>query len=251
MIGYASVPVKAEAAAACGAANTGCGLWPIAFDQVQWQKLYANGAGCNKEFVVWNDENKPLTCSVNGTPSDNLCDCYQCDTTGDGKDDFAVLTGAGRAWLDYPAPTGGPFTDACSSNGCGASELSCHISNDSGAQVSLNQCIAGDSGVKAGVKNAIDSRVGDHVNISLYSGACTSTENCNGQAYHITSFGCVDVVGWVQNFELIPKLAGYSKQKGKGVKVKMNCNGDCVTACGGTDGTPAEPWQLKAVSLTK
>jgi Flp pilus assembly protein TadG len=256
VIGVNTVDVGAPAAAACGAATSACGLFPIAFSNDIWQEIYDDGAGCGSEFYVWNDDTDGSACQVDGEPSNNMCDCYDCDLDNNGEDDFVVNMGEGRAWLDYSGAVA-PYTDACTQEGCGASELSCHIRNDVGTKVDLPTCVAGDSGVKAGVKDDIESRIGDTLGFALYDSlGCPSGNNCGaGTTYYVTSFGCMSIVGWEQNFELKPKpeylALGYKNQKGKAIRGRINCGNECTTGCGGTDGTPAEPWQLTAVSITQ
>jgi hypothetical protein len=256
VIGRETVDVGAPAAAACGAANSACGLFPIAFSEGIWQEIYDDGAGCGSTFYVWNDETSGSVCQVGGVPSTNMCDCYDCDLDNNGDDDFVVNIGEGRAWLDYSGATA-PFTDACTAAGCGAAELACHIRNDVGTKVELPSCVAGDSGVKAGVKDDIESRIGDTLGFALYDSlGCPSGNNCGGgTTYHVVGFGCMSILGWEQNFELQPKpefaALGYKKQKGKAIRGRINCGNECTTGCGGTDGTPPEPWQLTAVSLTE
>ena len=251
IMGFPAVDVEAAAAAACGAATSTCGLWPVAFDLDRWNELAANGAGCGKRFVVWNDDNEAqeVTCEVDGLEQTSLCECYECDQDGDGDDDFAVLSHRGRAWLDFSA-VAPPFTDPCTAPGCGASELSCHLRNDAGAQVRLPACISGDTGIKAGAKDDVDSREGDAVRIALYDSMGCATSNCTGgDSFHVVAFGCVTVVGWDHKFELTPKTDEDKKLKGKVIVVEMNCSGACATACGSTDGRPAEPWEVRAASL--
>jgi len=256
VIGVNTVDVGAPAAAACGAATSACGLWPVAFSESIWGDIYDDGAGCGKEFFVWSDSNdvQDLSCVVDGEEHTNACDCYDCDLDDDGVDDFVVAAGEGRAWLDFSEAVE-PFTDVCTAPGCGASELACHIRNDEGAKIELPVCISGDSGVKAGVKDDVASRIGDNLNIALYESLGCATSNCpGGDSYYVTSFGCIGVLGWVQNFTLEPLPAFaeiYKTQHGKVIRARINCGNECTTSCGSTDGTPPEPWQLTAVSLTK
>ncbi len=172
LIGSPTVEIVADAAAACGGATSACGLWPIAFEQVAWETMVIDG-GCedDKEFLVWNDEK--LECEE----GKDLCDCYECDIndTVEG-DDIVVMAGGNRGWLDfgnlgdlYPG-----FAEGC--KGGGASLLECHIRSNSGLTVDLPMCIPGEPGVKAGVKDGIDSRAGDFVQIPLFDTFCASSD---------------------------------------------------------------------------
>lgn len=256
VMGFDTLDVSASASAACGAAASACGLWPVAFSEPIWEELYDEGVGCGKEIVVWNDDKLP-ECKVDGKIRTNICDCYDCDTNDDGRDDFAVAEGDGRAWLDFSGLSHPLFTDPYEKSGCGASELGNQIRYGSGARVQLPTCISGTSGIKAGVKDDIDSRVGENVSIALYDSLGCSTSNCpGGESYHVTSFGCVTVVGWDQQFGLKPKNYADPKvykelKNAKVVRARINCSGACTTACGSTDGTPAQPWQLTATGLTR
>jgi hypothetical protein len=251
IMGFSTIDVEASASSACGAAMSTCGLWPVAFDQARWLELEADGEGCGKRFVVWNDDNEAqaATCTLDGVEQTSLCGCYECDDDGDGTDDYAVLVHRGRAWLDFSEVVI-PFTDPCTAPGCGTSELTCHLRSDLGAKVQLPTCISGDTGIKAGAKDDVDSRIGDAVKIALYDSLGCETSNCTGgDSFHVVNFGCVNVIGWEHNFELTPKLAEYKKMKGKVIIVEMNCDGSCATSCGSTDGRPPEPWEVRAASL--
>jgi hypothetical protein len=43
----------------------------------------------------------------------------------------------------------------------------------------------------------------------------------------------------------------YKKIKTKTIMVTKNCSGDCTTECGSTDGSAPDPWEVKAVRLTR
>lgn len=258
VVNWAAVDVAATARAACGAATSACGLWPVAFQQSIWQNLYSPaGETCKPtKIAVWsgdNEANSP-TCSVNGVPQDNLCKCYDCDDNDDGKDDYALVVGKGRAWLDFSEAVA-PYTDPCTANGCGEPELECHIRNNEGARITLPTCISGDNGVKAGVKDGVESRKNDNVAIALYDTLGCTTSNCpGGDSYHVTSFGCIDIAAdpWEQNYETTLIGGGNNtKIKGKIIWASVDCANKCMTSCGGTDGTVAQPWQLRAVSILR
>jgi len=271
VIGITDVAVGADAAAACGAATSACGLWPIAFSLSAWQKFYDpsdSGICQRRDIIVWNDENQDLPdCSNNwpsgepcvckdkdtGLPTDDLCKCYRC-VDDDGKE-FSMTRTEGRAWLDLSEAVL-PYADACTQPGCGAAELECHIRRNSAAQITVPTCIAGDSGVKAGVKDGIDSRIGDAVSIALYDSLGCAAGICpGGQTYHVTKFGCINVLGWdmIANNEAIEPYDTdlYRAITGKVIRARVNCDNDCMTSCGTTDGTPAEPWEVTAVNLIR
>ncbi len=238
VLGFPEINVGAQSVAACGAANRACGLWPLAFDIEQYNDLLDGGAGCGTEFQVWNDD-KIVDCSI-----------YDCDLNNDGTDD--VIVGGDRGWLDFSEVVSPEYEDSCVANGCGASELECHIRNDEGALINLPACIPGDSGVKAGVKDGIISRINDSVSIALFdSVGCNAGRTCpGGLPYHVVSFGCVKVKSWEQSLKLDKKDGSGGNVVGKAIVVEIDCDG-CETTCGGTDGSLPIPGGIRAVNLLK
>lgn len=236
-VGFPSIDVGAKAKAACGSATRACGLWPVAFEAARYDELYDGGAGCGQQFYVWDD--------------DKIVDCatYDCDLDDDGIDD--VVAGGDRGWLDFSEVVDPEYPDACVQSGCGESELECHIRRNEGALVELAACIPGDSGVKAGVKDGVQSRIGDSVGIPLFDSiGCPTGRTCpGGLSYHVTRFGCIKVVSWEQSLKLDAK-DGTGNTVGKAIVVEIDCDG-CATPCGGTDGSPPVPGGLNAVSLIR
>ncbi len=242
IIGYASMEVNAIAAATCGEAKSAAGLWPVAFDIDIWEDLYDGGAGCGRPFYVWNDDKEPD------------CSLYDCDLDDDGRNDFVI--GGDRGWLDFSDVSVEPYNDPCVQAGCGASELECYIRNDEAALIELPACIPGDSGVKAGVKDGVASRIDDWVRIPLYDqigcppeyppgGACPG-----GNEYFVTTFGCVDVLDWEHSLRLEAE-DGTGVLVGKAIKVQIRCDG-CETYHGSAEpGQPPQDGGLRAVSLTR
>lgn len=238
IIGYPTADVSAEAAAACGAATSACGLWPVAFDLSVWDDLY-----CGEKFYVWTDD-KEIDC-------DESAGGYNCDLDDppDGKSD--IIAGGQRAWLDFTTALD-PYPDPCDQPGCGASELACRLISDYDARISIPTCLQGATGVKASALNAAEERIGDDVWIPIYSGYCvpdSDASSCALDGYTLASFGCVNVVAVHNNF-IITSTVG-PDMHGKVIEVSVNCGGECATNCGGTDGTPPNPWDIKAVSLIK
>jgi hypothetical protein len=260
IIGFGSVDVAAEAGAACGAATSACGLWPLAFSEVVWERISDQ---CEKSFLVW-DDGKDLACDPAYQGGTELCDCWQCIHPTD-KYEMVIFQEAGRAWLDYSEALL-PYTNPCPDDGgCGTAELVCQIENNFGTRVDLPKCVSGTTGVKAGAKNAIEKRIGDVLKVAAYNAIneCTSANCGSGNTFTVSSFGCIEVVKWWQNFPIEPKpeyktwydntyRGNLRGTQFKAIEAKVSCDsGQCFTSCGGTDGTPAESWQLKAVSLTK
>jgi hypothetical protein len=234
-VGINTVDVGAEAAAACGEATSACGLWPIGFELARWYPL-----GCGETFYVWAGENET---------KDPDCSVYNCDVDGDGKEE--VIPMDGRAWLDFSEVISAEFPDDCDQPGCGAQELKCWFLNDNGGKVWLPTCIPGDTGVKAGVKDAINTRTGDAVLVPLYDSLCGGV-TCPGRAIHAVAFGCIRVMGWIQELTLNRLDGAQPPWKDKAIKARVECNPlACKTNCGGTSGNPPPPWGVWAVSLTR
>lgn len=253
VLNWREVTVDATARAACGGANAACGLWPVALDYALFE-----GVQCGQSIVIWDADFDKVdaTCTIGGVRRDT-CDCYDCDLDDDGSNDFAVVTSLARGWMDFPDTSAdGVYTDPCKANGCGASELACRIRSDYGGRVELPACIPGLRGIKAGVKDDVNARAGETVSVPLFSSInCASGSNCSGQeaeSYYVTRYGCVSVTGWIQSFVLNPKPGmpkTIKKITSKAVLATKDCSGNCMTFCGGTNGEPAAPWELRAASL--
>jgi hypothetical protein len=253
VLNWNEVTVDATAKSACGGANSACGLWPIALDAT----LFEN-AQCGQTLYIWDADFDKIeaACVIGGVKRD-ICDCYVCDSDTDGSNDFAFVSTIDRAWMDFPdTPSEDVYLDPCKSTGCGASELACRIRSDYGGRVELPACIPGLRGIKAGVKDDINERAGETVSVPLYSSInCGSEGNCTGkeaESFYVTRYGCIIVTGWVQTAVLLPKQGmppSIKKLHSKAVYAIKDCSGNCMTFCGGTDGEPAAPWELRAASL--
>lgn len=254
---HGTVEVGATAKAACGAADSACGLWPLALDA----RLFRD-AQCGQSVVIWDADNDQVgaSCQINGVERP-VCDCYICDLDGDGSDDFTVVTSVSRGWMDFPDPPPSEqvYTDPCKANGCGASELACRLRSDYGGRVKLPACIPGLRGIKAGVKDDVNARAGQTVAVPLFTAInCASGSNCSGkeaETYYVTDFGCVKVTGWIQTFRLNPKPGMPRSVRAitsKAVLATKDCEvGSCVTFCGSTTGEKAQQGQMTAVSLIR
>jgi hypothetical protein len=251
VIGRSEAEVSAIAKATCGAANGGCGLWPIAFELGRWTEL--QNAPCGTPFIVWNGD------APNQQPDCNLtkCDCfpdkapfdsYKCGSEdGDGIND--VVGGEARTWLDFSGVMDANYPYNCTQGGCGTMELSCWLQKGSG-KVSLPACITGDHGNRTATQNDVNSRIGDTVALPIYDykNCAFPPGSCPGTPYHVVKLGCVRVIGFFQNYEL-PALHGGGQWKGNVIVVKTDCSG-CATNCAGTIGTEGGFGDFRAVSLT-
>lgn len=154
LLDIGAVDVSASANSACGSAKSACGLWPIAFDLALYEDI-----PCGKTIAIWDaDKSKQqVECKIGGVAR-NICDCYDCDSQDIGVDDFIAMTDLSRGWLDFASKTDPIYEDSCkSSNGCGASELACRIRDGGGGRITLPACIAGVRGVKASMKDDVNS----------------------------------------------------------------------------------------------
>jgi hypothetical protein len=167
--GINTAEINARAVAACGTAVSGCGMWPVAFPVWKWTELAGGfGGHCNpgKVFYVWTGSQE------NQNPD---CEIYDCDVDGDGTGDVVDIWG--RAFLDFGDEPDPLYPDDCRSTGCGEDELACWIGNESGGNVYIPGCIAGTSGVKAGTKLDIDTRIGATVMVvrhTMWNGSAAS-----------------------------------------------------------------------------
>jgi hypothetical protein len=244
LFGLSEADVRAEAAAACAAANSACGLWPIAFKESTWNYLLKDGGYiCDDDvFFIWTGDN------LHDNP--DCKETYDCDPDNDGKDEFVDITS--RGWLDFSDVVNNElYPDSCVQSGCGESELACWIKNDSTSKVTIPGCVPGLNGVKAGVKDEVNARIGQVVSVPIYDGTGCSGISCpGGQTYHVVDFKCITVRGWVQNYTLPRQDGSQPPWKGSVIRASITCGG-CSTECGETSGAPPPPGGLRAVSLIR
>lgn len=256
-----SIDVGATAAAACGPSDAVCGLFPIAFPQIQWDPLKAScnpATGEGDYFYTWSGDEEDRKKSI---PDCSVC---ECDTNGDGVED--VISEEGRAWLDFTGviDTDDPLysTPCGGSTGCGTSEIVCWINNLEPAPIKIppggGLCVGGDRGVRAGTKDDIDRRAklpypNNIVHIPIFSGSCTPP-NCL-EGYNVVELGCVKVIGWEMNKELLYKDGTKGTcWKGKLIRTQVSCDKKaCMTQCGHTTGggCPSGTSTICTVNLIK
>jgi hypothetical protein len=216
-----------------------------------WDAMVMDG-GCSndKEFIVWNDEK--LECDE----GKDLCDCYECDIDGTvAGDDIMILGGGHRGWIDFGLLTDDDdpyegFNEDC--GGGGAASLACYLRSNTGYLIDLPACIPGEPGVIASMKDPVDDRAGDFVRIPLFDDFCPAGPP---PEFHVVKFGCVEVIGWEQHYELDPNPdydgpLNLKQMKGKAVRAKMAC-GQCTTSCGSTTGATPQPGEVTAVSIIR
>ncbi|NLG49995.1 MAG: hypothetical protein GX552_07795 [Chloroflexi bacterium] len=230
LAGLDTIDVSAEATAACGVAESACGVWPIAFSVTIWEK------SCSDVVAVWDDDKIEPDCTL-----------YNCDLDGDGDND--IVAGGDRGWLDFSEASDSAYGEGCSKSGCGADELKCLIVSDYGAKLSLPVCVPGASGVKAAAWHAAKERQGAHVIIPLYDSiGCTSAHDCpGGLRYNIVRFGCATVVE-ATTARLSPVAGTGPVQNAKVILMRIDCD-HCDTRCGSAAASPPGPKDVTAVSL--
>ncbi len=247
-----SIDVSAFANSACGRAASACNLWPIVFNASLWE-----GIQCGKTIAVWDasNDNKAPECYIGGKYEANLCKCYDCDSQNVGIDDFLVVSDVSRGWLDFPVTDDPVYKDVCKEAGAGANELKCTVKNGFLGKIVLPKWITALNGVKASALKEVEDRIGDQVRIPLYGNldAPGTSPSRDVDEFYVTKFGCSTVDGVEKNVWLNP-LPGmpksFKKVKITAVMVTKDC-GACTTECGATDGSPAEPWELRASNLVK
>jgi hypothetical protein len=247
IIGSPSADVGAHAAASCGAAQSACGVFPVAFDLTLWNESLEGQ--CGKTFYVWaGDKDVEPKVPVEDAPFCDVCNC-DIDPSSPGDE---VITVDGRAWLDFSGIVDQEkYPDTCAGPGCGQAELSCWIRQGEANQIDLPACVNGDMGVKAGAKNAIADRINTNpwAVVPVYDSGCTSA-GCQGEGFHLTKFRCIKIVKWVQQYPLDFKSGAKHCWKGKVVMVQVGCDA-CETNCGTTSEGGPDPMDVRAVSLTE
>jgi hypothetical protein len=252
VIGIDTVDIGAEAQAACGSARSACGLWPVALSIERWTEVKSWPCGEHgMAFYVWSGDN-PNQQPDCFHPDDNPTGIHDCDVRPkDGINEMVTMLQ--RAWLDFSDLEDLDYADSCNQPGCGAMELACWIRNDAGAPVDLGEhgvCIAGDTGVKAGVKDDVQSRQGDTVAIPIFDQIGCGGVTCPGTSIRAIQFGCIEVGGWIQNLTLPRKDGENPPWKGPVIEAFVSCE-TCETYCGSTIGGPPIPGGVKAVSLIR
>ena len=87
LVGWGVIDVGATASAACGAATSACGIWPVALSGSAWQEIQPEeGEACEeRQIAIWYDDlpdkeydEKTPQCWIEGKQQADLCDCYDC-----------------------------------------------------------------------------------------------------------------------------------------------------------------------------
>jgi hypothetical protein len=242
------VPISAVAEAVCGAATNPCNVYPLTFNLDRWKEI-----ACDEPFYVWNDDKFETTEALC-----NTCDCTNILTPPDGED-YQIIMPSARGWVNLPRPKP-PYTDAnkCTDN-CGSKQDVCIINNGYLAPIGPidaehSVCVAAQPGVANSVRSAIDAHAGAQVNILLWDKGCGDAGECSsgGEGYHVVDTGCVQIISADQKKVKLFPLDGFKNSDcpdSKVVVAKKLCN--CTSSCSGTSGELPQPWEVKAVSLTK
>jgi hypothetical protein len=275
-IGIDTANVRAEAAALCGRAIRGGGMWPLAFKY----DVYSDSIACGEQFLVFAQDDD-VDCAggcvcVSSGITETTPECEdKCDCNVIGP----FIAPGDRGWLTFFEPEEGYPDDCNAHQNCGANELACWIRNNHPGPINIGDCVPGQPGVDAGVKDDVDTRIDDILNIILWDRECCDYTDegcddpeplgtCPGTPYLVAAFGCVQVVGWEHTLN-IPKCGNPAKtcQTGNNLKVVHAikiCDdpavdavgGDpydlyCNTVVGATDGELPLDMELRAVSLVR
>lgn len=218
VIGVQQYTVNATAKAGCMQTPTACGLWPIAFPQSMWEDT-----PCGTTVYIWDDDKISY-------------DCEEWDCVADDGSGARVLSPGERGWLDFKGAFDAGYPGTCP-NGGGANLIKALIEDDCAGRISLPACIPGEPGVKASVDKHVDARAGDNVTMPLFDYV-----GCNGNDYHIASFGCFEVVQYNKKATIKvwdPKKKKWITEKNtKVIEVIKTCD-NCLAECGTVGNEPA------------
>ncbi len=233
LIGFHTVTVRAEAAAACGTINRACNFMPVAFEALKWDLMMNE---CGREFIVIDSDKLTIT-----------------DTDGDGIDE--IISTGGRGWLRLP-PADPLFEPECSA--ChGADSLKCWAEHPYPGQISLPACIREEPGTMNSAFEIWGKQTGKIALVPLHDGDCdaSSAIGCSGNsAVHIIGLGCVRIVGYDSKYPVTEWNASAGKWQAGKVKalfVQISCDPECFAACAGTGGDVPGPGDVTGVSLLK
>ena len=242
VVGISTVDVAAEAEAACGAATSVCGSWPLAFDADRYDDME-----CGDQFYIWVDDN------WNTTDLDDLCTKCECDHVA--AYGGAPMGKGHRGWLRISEPPSTYPNPGDCGNNCGEA-LKCWLEYLYSGPIGEGDCVPGQPGVDSGALHAAELHEGGLVYVLLYdTEPCDGEQvvgDCPGDLYHVTGYGCVQVES-VTTITWPPKEGfGVSDcpKNDKVILASKSC--DCpATNCGGTSGDEIPPAGVGAVGLTR
>lgn len=258
LIGFPTVDVAADAAAACGTADTTCGIWPIAFPESVWMPISKT---CDSQLVI--------------IDSDKVCG----DEVGDldcGPDE--VSTGGERAWLDFAQPDEGIYGASPCTGNCGAAALRCWIENLFPGDVPIPICIRGEPGVMGSAFQEAGDPMhhGQIRKIPIFDsfaddGVCPEGDDVlgdscnNNRMYHIVAIACVKIDHYEPHYEipLVQPTPDPSAtpdpeptrtprpERVKALIVTVACDDECDEECASTPGGMPAPGNPLGVSLVR
>jgi len=247
-IGVPEATVGASAAAVCGAATTTCYIWPIAFPELVWAKVYSGGLGCGSPLVIIDDVK---TCG--DAPGDLVCNPNE------------VSTGGNRGWLDFAQPPVELYGSLKCAGNCGAAALRCWIDNPYPDTIDLPICIRGELGTIGSAFDEADRHEGEVKKIPLYdsvtdTGSCPGDhpilgDSCNSNLmYHVTDIACVKIKEYQKHYEIEMHVVGEDKTTDvtdvKALIVEVSCEG-CDEQCSKGSLDPPQPGEAIGVSLIR
>lgn len=262
-IGFREVPVTARAAARCSGAVAAGGIWPLALRD----HVYRDELECGEYFYAF-------VAKVKGNPKDDEEDSYdevspidcnicECALKLTGGDTAQYIAPGERGWLRLFQPPD-PYSDPCPKHNCGAEELRCWLEYAHPGPVRIGDCLPGKPGVTSSGEKVVDDlgeeivegldRPGAVRNLVLYDGeVCTDTlGHCSGTGYHVSGFGCVQIIEWTTADFLRKDGTNPACAKNMSVVIARKlCGPICESETGVGGGESPPPEEVRSVSLVE
>ncbi|MGI5916053.1 MAG: pilus assembly protein TadG-related protein [Anaerolineae bacterium] len=252
------IDVPATAAARCAKADSGCGLWPLAYPKANFEAM-----GDGEVLYVWNDnqanEVDPTKCGCvvknisTGVDDPSKVDINVCTP-------IPTLSNEDRGWVLMPWPKD-EYKDPgeCKGKNCGQ-QTKCYLEHGYYGLIEASSsnpiCLPGNAGKVQAAVDAANTRAGEYMNIMLWDRACNQagdpekTGECDGNLYRVVGLGCVKILGAATiNIEGSPGQ-GCKNNVEVILAIKAPAN-SCATACGSTSGDDAGAGDVRAVSLVE
>ena len=224
--------IPAVAAARCGKATTGCGMWPVAFDLPTYTSTELSGE-CNgpaswdggaylssrpvnsgadfndkSQFILWAGDNKDPTRDELDKIAQH-CRFYSHPTNGEPYKLADIQGGSpmdpgNRGWValkllpGFEIPSDIDYCKKQDTQNCGANALKCWLKYGYIGSIGIGTCLATEEGHVSSALDAAKAKVGEPVSVVLYdSQGCSTNGNpitCGGnKTYHVAGVGCVRV----------------------------------------------------------
>jgi hypothetical protein len=221
----------AAAAAQCGPANQGCGMWPVALDMASYISDTLTGAcngptdwddgafiatlptnsgagrNPNSQFILWADDNESYDpakvekhCRFLSNPEGESNEYQLANVVGG-----SPMDPGSRGWIalrllkGYEIPAGSEWEDCNNTGNCGTSALNCWLKYGYIGSIAIGDCLATGDGIGSSLPAAA-TKEGEPVSVVLYDHPgggtdCDASDNpatCQGsKTYHVADIGCV------------------------------------------------------------